>query len=446
MTTPADWSAFVFSVPGLRHGRVVQWSHMLGVTPAARGQALGLRLKLAQRERALARGIDLVEWTYDPLLAGNARLNVHRLGCVVEAYLDDVYGPSTSPLHGGLPTDRFIASWHVASPHVARRVEAGAIVARDAGVGQAPHLLRTREAASFRAPHGEPDLSRDEPRLRVEIPADFARMLARRRSSRWPGATPRAACSTPISRAATASWTSTAGATPSVRRICWRCGPRPTPPAGADARRPAAASAAAVRRRERAPRRGRCLADPGGMPCACQAPCAAAAAATASAWPAPISMTSRPPGRITRRRVDDQPAHDVQAVRTRIERRRPARGARRRARRRGCRRARRAGSTPRRRRAGAATAPVSRSPATSATRSATPWRRDIAPGDGERGARSIDCDDGGIGPGDGDGDGDAAAAGADIDGASARARARRAPPARPRRPARFRGAGSARRA
>jgi predicted GNAT superfamily acetyltransferase len=61
---------------------------------------------------------------------------------------------------------------------VARRLEAGAIVARDAGVGLAPHVLRTREAGTFRAPHGEPDVSRDEPRLRVEIPADFPRMLA----------------------------------------------------------------------------------------------------------------------------------------------------------------------------------------------------------------------------------------------------------------------------
>ncbi|MEO5819553.1 MAG: GNAT family N-acetyltransferase [Vicinamibacteraceae bacterium] len=168
---------FVFSVPGLRHGRIVQWSHMLAVAPQARGRSLGLRLKLAQRERALARGIALIEWTYDPLLAGHARLNVHRLGCVVEAYVDDVYGPSTSSRHRGLPTDRFIASWHVDSPHVARRVDAGAIVARDASVGLAPHVLRTREAAPFRVPHGEPDLSRDEPRLRVEIPADFARML-----------------------------------------------------------------------------------------------------------------------------------------------------------------------------------------------------------------------------------------------------------------------------
>jgi predicted GNAT superfamily acetyltransferase len=167
----------VFSMPGVRHGRLLHWSHLLAVAPPARGQALGLRLKLAQRERALARGIDLIEWTYDPLLAGHARLNVHRLGAVVEAYLDDVYGPSTSPLHGGVPTDRVVASWHVASPHVARRVEAGGLVARDASVGQAPHVLRTREDGRFRAPHGEPDLSRDEPRVRVEIPADFARLL-----------------------------------------------------------------------------------------------------------------------------------------------------------------------------------------------------------------------------------------------------------------------------
>jgi predicted GNAT superfamily acetyltransferase len=168
---------FVFSVPGVRHGRPLQWSHMLGVTPQARGHALGLRLKLAQRDRAIARGIDLVEWTYDPLLAGNAHLNVRRLGCVVETYLENVYGASISPLHAGSPTDRFIASWHVASPHVARRVESGALVARDASVGEARQVLATRAAGSFRAPDGDPDLDCDEVRLRVELPAGFARML-----------------------------------------------------------------------------------------------------------------------------------------------------------------------------------------------------------------------------------------------------------------------------
>ena len=168
---------FVLSVPGIRYGRPMQWSHVLAVAPAARGQALGLRLKLAQRQRALDRGIDLIEWTYDPLLIGNAHVNLRRLGAVVEHYLENVYGASASPLHQGAPTDRFIATWHVGSPHVARRIEAGTLIARDASVGQAPQVLPTRVDGRFRVPLGEPDLSRDEPRLRVEIPADFARML-----------------------------------------------------------------------------------------------------------------------------------------------------------------------------------------------------------------------------------------------------------------------------
>lgn len=170
-------AGFVFSVPGVRHGRPVQWSHMLAVAPTARGQALGLRLKLAQRDRAIALGIDLVEWTYDPLLAENAHLNVRRLGCVVETYLENVYGASTSPLHAGSPTDCFIASWHVASPHVARRIEAAVLVARDASVGAAPPVIATRPAGAFRGPDGEPDLDCDDARIRVEFPAGFGRML-----------------------------------------------------------------------------------------------------------------------------------------------------------------------------------------------------------------------------------------------------------------------------
>jgi chorismate synthase len=169
--------AFALSVPAIRYGRTIQWSHLLAVSPAARGQALGLRLKLAQRQRALDRGFDLLEWTFDPLLAGHAHRNVRRLGAVVEHYLEHVYGASASPLHDGAPTDRFIATWHIASPHVVRRIEAGALVARDASVGQAPPVLPTRGEGIFRVPHGEPDLSRDEPRLRAEMPANFARML-----------------------------------------------------------------------------------------------------------------------------------------------------------------------------------------------------------------------------------------------------------------------------
>src|SRR3954451_3218117 len=89
---------FVYSMPGLKQGRPMQWSHMLGVLPDARGAGLGRRLKLAQREATLAMGLDLIEWTFDPLQALNAHFNA-KLGAVVEEYEENAYGDSSSPLH-----------------------------------------------------------------------------------------------------------------------------------------------------------------------------------------------------------------------------------------------------------------------------------------------------------------------------------------------------------
>jgi predicted GNAT superfamily acetyltransferase len=158
-------------------GQPLQWSHMLGVLPAHRAGGLGHRLKLAQRARTLAQGVDLVEWTFDPLVATNGKLNVTRLGAVVEEYLENVYGASASPLHGGLPTDRFVASWRIASPHVARRLDAGAIVARDASVAATPAVIETTVSGAWRMPVGEPRLDGGEARLFVEIPYGFVDML-----------------------------------------------------------------------------------------------------------------------------------------------------------------------------------------------------------------------------------------------------------------------------
>ena len=90
---------FVYSIPAVKEGRLTQWSHMLGVTREARDSGLGAALKFAQRERALAMGIELVEWTFDPLQALNAHLNFAKLGVVVEQYEENIYGDSSSPLH-----------------------------------------------------------------------------------------------------------------------------------------------------------------------------------------------------------------------------------------------------------------------------------------------------------------------------------------------------------
>ena len=110
---------FCFAIPGIKpDGRPYLHSHMLGVLPAYRNAQIGRRLKLRQRDDALARGIALIEWTFDPLELKNAFLNIEKLGAIVRVYQENQYGTTTSPLHGGLPTDRCTAEWWIDSPRV----------------------------------------------------------------------------------------------------------------------------------------------------------------------------------------------------------------------------------------------------------------------------------------------------------------------------------------
>lgn len=200
-------AGFVYSFPAIRvqddrrpelqFGRIdgpcaSHWSHMLGVHPDYRGAGLGRDLKLAQRERVLALGLDLIEWTYDPLQALNANLNFVTLGTVVEEYEENVYGESASPLHGGLPTDRFVCQWWIRRPHVARRIERSltpaasrlAVVSHE--VAQAPAANQARLADGWLDP-GEARLGLAATRVSVDIPLDFTGMLAEQpeRARRW---------------------------------------------------------------------------------------------------------------------------------------------------------------------------------------------------------------------------------------------------------------------
>jgi predicted GNAT superfamily acetyltransferase len=110
---------FAMSLPGYRNGLPYLHSHMLAVLPQYRNAGIGRRLKLAQRDDAIARGFDLMEWTFDPLEIRNSHLNINRLGAIVRRYQPDFYGPSSSPLQGGLPTDRLYAEWWLRSGRVA---------------------------------------------------------------------------------------------------------------------------------------------------------------------------------------------------------------------------------------------------------------------------------------------------------------------------------------
>jgi predicted GNAT superfamily acetyltransferase len=93
-------------------------SHMLAVRAAYRNDGVGRRLKLFQRVEALSRGIELMEWTFDPLEIKNSFLNIHRLGAIVRSYTPNFYGVSSSRLQGGLPTDRLHAEWYLQSARV----------------------------------------------------------------------------------------------------------------------------------------------------------------------------------------------------------------------------------------------------------------------------------------------------------------------------------------
>ena len=93
-------------------------SHFLAVHPEYRDRGVGRALKLRQREHCLGQGIQAIEWTFDPLEIKNARLNIVRLGSIVRKFIPNVYGVTSSRLHGNLPTDRLLAQWHLDSPRV----------------------------------------------------------------------------------------------------------------------------------------------------------------------------------------------------------------------------------------------------------------------------------------------------------------------------------------
>jgi predicted GNAT superfamily acetyltransferase len=105
---------FVFGVTGVQDGELMHWSDMLAVHPDAQGQHLGERLKEFQRAQCRALGVRTIYWTYDPLVARNAHLNLSRMGARVHEFVPAMYGEGTnSPLQGDMPTDRFVVAWAV---------------------------------------------------------------------------------------------------------------------------------------------------------------------------------------------------------------------------------------------------------------------------------------------------------------------------------------------
>ena len=162
---------FTLAIAGVHGRKPFLHSHMTAVLRPYRSQGAGRKLKLLQRDEALGRGMDLVEWTFDPLETRNAHFNF-RLGAIVRRFIPNMYGLTSSPLHGGLPTDRLVAEWHLRSPRVRRAVADK----RPARRARGKEFARIRLPADFmKIRNTNPE---DAARLQAEVRLEFEHWLS----------------------------------------------------------------------------------------------------------------------------------------------------------------------------------------------------------------------------------------------------------------------------
>ncbi len=162
---------FAYAFPGLR-GEVPHFhSDMLAVLPEYQKHGVGLRLKWDQRDESLRRGVAQMAWTYDPLQARNANLNLRRLGAEATEFLENFYGITTSSLHHGMPTDRLLVRWDLRSPRVL-----GLSATGDPQRSVPPPAFVRINDVKWQAGwpvSSEPRLDLDPPELLLEIPPDW---------------------------------------------------------------------------------------------------------------------------------------------------------------------------------------------------------------------------------------------------------------------------------
>ncbi len=165
----------IVGLTGLDRGRPVHWSHLMAVRDEVRGRGLGRRLKLYQRRFLLELGVQVARWSYDPLVARNAYLNLVRLGAEPVEYVRNLYGEGDeNELHRGIGTDRFIVEWWLDHPRVERALAGGLD----------PPSSWDRAPVVNVAPSGEPldggfDLP-DAAAVRVAAPAEIQAVKRRR--------------------------------------------------------------------------------------------------------------------------------------------------------------------------------------------------------------------------------------------------------------------------
>ena len=169
---------FVFGMTGPRDGELVHWSDMLAVRAQGQNTGLGTRLKAYQREQLLARGVETMYWTFDPLQSRNAYVNFSKLGVVVREYEPDMYGDTDSPLHRGVGTDRLVARWLMSTERVVARLTGEQAVPSHERFPDAQRVLGGDEVEGVVHP-GTTDLGNLSDQLLVAIPADILEIMTR---------------------------------------------------------------------------------------------------------------------------------------------------------------------------------------------------------------------------------------------------------------------------
>lgn len=170
-----DLVGFALAWLGSENGTRVPYLHsqLMGVLPAYRAHGIGYHLKMLQRDYAMMSGLDLIKWTYDPLLAANAHLNLRKLGSVIREYIPNYYGNLQSHFTRGIASDRVWVSWFVKSERVLGRVDSSSLSA--ATGGDLPRATEVKpDPISGLARLSGFRLDLDSKRLLVEVPGDFS--------------------------------------------------------------------------------------------------------------------------------------------------------------------------------------------------------------------------------------------------------------------------------
>ena len=164
-TATDELVGFLFGLTGIDGGEIVHWSHLLGVRDGTRNLGVGRLLKEAQRAELAKRGVKRMSWTFDPLVAKNAYLNLNRLGARVVEYVPNMYGTTTSPLHYGIPTDRLVVSVDTNATAPSREADLAPVA---------------RPVLSLQPHDGDLTLDVSSPpdSLWIEIPSDIRQVIA----------------------------------------------------------------------------------------------------------------------------------------------------------------------------------------------------------------------------------------------------------------------------